>query len=292
MKGYFMIKNKKSYNNSTVSFKDGSTLTYQETNYNYSYENMPAFVSGEYLTTAENYISKVVFEISSFEIPGRVYKNYNTSWADVNKLFLDGSDFGGRLKAINFCKDDISNINQLNLAENDKMNAVFNLVKGKTTWNKRNSSWTSQSLKKTYENGEGNSADINLLLVALLNEAGMKAYPVTLSTRSNGVIFPSHPSISQMNYVVCLCKVNGKNILLDATEKFAAPNILPTRCLNGEGRVISTEWSDWIPLLNGNKMITETKYNLKLDLEGDLSGSINKTGKEFAAFSKRNSIDE
>ena len=64
----------------------------------------------------------------------------------------------------------------------------------------------------------GNAADINLLLVAMLNKAGIEANPVILSTRENGFIAMAHPSLSDCNYVVARAVVDGKQILLDATE--------------------------------------------------------------------------
>ena len=45
--------------------------------------------------------------------------------------------------------------------------------------------YTTSSLKKAYQEGSGNSADINLLLVNMFKQAGLDANPVILSTRKS-----------------------------------------------------------------------------------------------------------
>ena len=290
--GYYYIDVERDFSSGLISFKDGSTLNYKENVFKYSVKNVPAFPVGEYLTTPENYLSKVEFELSSFEIPGRVYEHYNTSWADVNKLLLESSDFGFRLNVTGFLKKETEAVVQNSKSDLESMLRLFEIVKSKTTWNEISSNGTSQSLKKTYDEGEGNCADINLLLVGMLREAGLNAYPVALSTRANGIIHPAHASISQLNYVIALCKVGDGIYLMDATDDFSSVNLLPTRCLNGQGRIISKEWSDWQPLMYNDKSIVETTYDLSLAENGTFEGNMDILNSKYIALRKRNAIND
>lgn len=290
--GYNKINVERDYSSGVITFRDGSKLNYSENVFKYVADNVPAFPVGEYLTTPENYLSKVEFELSQYEIPGVVYKNFNTSWADVDKLLLESNDFGMRLNVTGFLKKETEDIVQSENADLQNMLSVFELIKGKTTWNEISSSSTSQSLKRTYEDGEGNSADINLLLVAALREVGLKAYPVALSTRSNGIIHPSHASISQLNYVVAMCKIGDGTYLMDATDDFSSANLLPTRCLNGQGRIIDKELSDWQPLLYSEKSNVDINYDLRLAENGSFDGSIKTVNGKYTALRKRNTISD
>jgi hypothetical protein len=56
-------------------------------------------------------------------------------------------------------------------------------------------------LETVLREGTGNSADINILLVNLLNKLAITSYPVILSTRDNGTLSPFYPSRSRLNYV-------------------------------------------------------------------------------------------
>ena len=55
--------------------------------------------------------------------------------------------------------------------------------------------------RKAYLEGEGNVADINLLLIAMLRSQGVDANPVLVSTRNNGI--PLFPTRKGFNYVIC-----------------------------------------------------------------------------------------
>ena len=105
-------------------------------------------------------------------------------------------------------------------------------------WNENNSYNCEKGVKKAFKEKVGNSADINLMLVAMLRHAGLDANPIIVSTRSNGIaIFPSRFAF---NYVIVGVKLsNDENIvLLDATNKNTLPNILPLKVLNWSGRML------------------------------------------------------
>lgn len=288
--GYYKIDVERDESMGVITFRDGGTLNYRENVFNYSVSDVLAFPVGEYLTTPNNYLSRVGFELSRYEIPGVVYKNFNTSWDDVNKLLLEADDFGQPLKTTGFLKDHLETLVSNSSSETDRMLNIFDFVKTKTTWNESNSNGTSKSLKKTLEDGEGNCADINLLLVAMLREAGLDAYPVALSTRKNGMIHPSHASISQLNYVIALCKIGDASYTMDATDDFSPVNILPVRCLNDKGRIVSKDCSAWHSLLSNNKSVSETNYNLNLNENGNFEGHIKIEDKKYSALRKRNTI--
>ena len=89
-----------------------------------------------------------------------------------------------------------------------------------------------------YEAKVGNVAEINLMLVAMLQYLGIDARPVILSTRNNGIT--TFHSLESYNYVVAGVESMGNVILLDATNKEGVPGILPLRALNGSGRMIKS----------------------------------------------------
>ena len=59
---------------------------------------------------------------------------------------------------------------------------------------------------------QGNVAEINLLLTAMLRKAGIEADPMILSTRDNGIANTSYPLISEYNYVICVVFREGQGI--------------------------------------------------------------------------------
>lgn len=83
-----------------------------------------------------------------------------------------------------------------------KANAIFNYVKNTFTWNKDAGLYVEDGIKKMLETKTGNATEINLFLVMLLREAGIKADPLAISTVSNGMINIASPNVSNMNFVI------------------------------------------------------------------------------------------
>ena len=116
------------------------------------------------------------------------------------------------------------------------MAALFNFVKSKVKWNGYNGYSCNDGVKKAYKDQNGNAAEINLMLTAMLRYVQIDANPIIISTRSNGIA--SFPSRTAFNYVIVGIEKENDVILLDATDKNSLPNILPIKDLNWNGRII------------------------------------------------------
>src|SRR6202012_5197682 len=98
--------------------------------------------------------------------------------------------------------------------------------------------WTSNPIKTTFKNRNGNEADLNLLLTAMLRHEKIDADPVILSTRDNGFAADIYPLLSRFNYVVVRASIDSTWQYLDASESWLAFGRLPERCYNGYARII------------------------------------------------------
>jgi len=108
----------------------------------------------------------------------------------------------------------------------------------------------------------------------MLEKAEINVSPVLLSTRDHGFVREQMPVSSQFNYVVCLVQLGDKSVLLDATDKFLPIGMLPERCLNGNGFVVSKDGFRWVSLQPTTKTKTIYSTDLKLAESGELSGSL------------------
>ena len=64
------------------------------------------------------------------------------------------------------------------------------------------------------EKKKGNSGDINLLLVALLRSAGLKAYPILVSERGHGKVDTTSSFLDQFSNVHAYVEIDEKNTFL------------------------------------------------------------------------------
>ena len=159
-------------------------------------------------------------------------------------------------------------------------------------WNGNYGKYSTSSLRSTYNDRGGSVGDINLMLTLMLNKVGLKAFPVLLSTRSNGIINSFNPVVSHFNYVIALVKIDGKNYLLDATDPLCTFNLLPPRCLNGKGFIVDKQGYKWIDLNPDMEYRYTTMANMKINDEGELVGSLSNSRKDYAAYSLRKQIEK
>ncbi|RYZ95549.1 MAG: hypothetical protein EOP47_25630 [Sphingobacteriaceae bacterium] len=151
-------------------------------------------------------------------------------------------------------------------------------------------SW--DGIRKAFDKRTGTIADINLGLVAALNFAGVNADAVLVSTRDNGIVSKLSPVVDEFNYVIVKTSIGGKTYLLDATDPLLSFGLLPLRCLNDQGRVISlNKPSYWIDINKQNASTTST-LNFTLTDNGKLKGVIKNYLIGYSAYTKRKAIKE
>lgn len=248
------------------------TQSYNVDNYHWVLENAPAFKAESFISAPTNYITKMEFEIRGIRGLDHIYHPIFGSWEQLTKTYLESYSFGKLLDNHGFLSSDISSMTFE--SENDKIMKITDMVRNKLEWNGWSSDFASHPLKKTWEKGKGNSADINLLLIAALREAGVDADPVLLSTREHGFIKENFAVAKQFNYVIArVIYDNDKTMLLDATDRFIPTGILPVRCLNGRGWLVVKHGGQWIDLMPNKTSSTSFSCNMSLN-QSTTSGNI------------------
>lgn len=286
----FLIKYKQISRNSPTPKEYQYTLSPTSQVYKYTAENIPAFKSESYMLAEENYLSSMQFELQSYQFDGGPFNSFTSDWNSVQNKLIKSDDFGGRLKKDGFIEEIITPL--ISEAQNDeeKMAIIFQNVQNNIKWNEKNKLYCENSLRSVWKDKSGSSAEINLLLVAMLRETGIKTNPVVLSTRQNGIIHPAHPTISQMNYVIACAEINDKKYLMDATDPYCPIGILPFRCLNDKGRLITETGSDWINLDPSKGSKIAIMSNLSLTEEGTLKGKVTEAFYDYESVDIRKKI--
>jgi len=282
---YYPIPVKTSKTNRTLAFSyrtsdddtgaktssNNAKVNLEETVYMVSQNNIPAIIKETLIDNINNYIAKIHFEHASTQYPNEKIKFYSNNWESVAKSIYKNFYFGKQLANTNFLKSDVTA--QIASANTNQQKAVilFQYIKSQIKWNGLLGKYTDKGIKKAYKEHEGNDADINLCLVAMFREAGLKANPVLISTRSHGI--PLFPTKDGYNYVVAAIELAKGIVLFDATEVYAAPNILPSRALNWQGRLVRTNGtSTTINLFSAKPAKGRINLYVKMDSEGVISG--------------------
>lgn len=265
-------------------------VSFDQVNSKYVAQNIPALKEESFVDNIENYRFSIQHELEKTQFYQEPVKDYSLTWGGVVKTIYENPDFGNQLKERTYVEQDASRIIE-NIGTNaEKVAAIFKFVQNKMNWNSQKGYYTDKGVKQAYMDGTGNTAEINFILIAMLNAAGMDANPVLLSTIDHGV--PQYPNRTIFNYVIAAVEIDGKQIVLDATNKYTTLNIIPLNAINWTGRLLRKDGTSQeiklVPDFQSKKVIN---MMAAIDEKGKVSGKyrVHRTDYEAFAFREKNS---
>ena len=294
-KGYLtpIVQTEKKANSITITSKERTEgrattfskdiITFEETRTKYVLENIPALKGEAFVNNINNYRATILHELSAKRFPNSGYQSFSTDWGSVVKTIYQNENFGGELKKTGYFEKDLDALLNGVSSFEEKIAIIFNYVKSRMNWNDMLGVYCDDGVRKAYIDKKGSAPEINLMLTAMLRYAGIEANPILVSTRSNGIsIFPSRTSY---NYVIAGVELQNQVILLDATNKFSLPNILPIRDLNWFGRIIrKNETSSEIDLMPKSNSSDVINLMASITTQGEVSGKIREQYFDYNAF--------
>ncbi|MFD2516459.1 DUF3857 domain-containing protein [Salinimicrobium flavum] len=245
------------------STMNSSMLEFLQNVYTIAADDIPALKNEEYVDYLHNYAAFIKWELMYTKFPNSTIENYSQDWEGVTKSIYNDVGLKKDVTRKGFFEDDVDTRLAGVTSPHKKAKLIYALVKEKVKWNEYNGFTSENGGRSAYKKGEGNVGDINLLLTSMLNYAGLKASPVLVSTKSNGI--PVFPTRNGFNYVITAIEFPNELILLDATDKNAAFGELPARARNWQGRIIREDnSSDWVSLIPSKQSEEIRTLNFKL----------------------------
>ncbi|WP_210462782.1 DUF3857 domain-containing protein [Rufibacter roseolus] len=257
--------------------------------YQWVMKDVPAFVEEPYLTNAKDYLSKIEFELAKVEYPEQKPVYMTGDWESFTKEMVKEEEFGGQLANATFLKKTTDGLIAGKTDSLEKVKAVLNFVKNNMRWDGKHRIYT-ENLRKAFDNRLGSSAEVNLVLTAMLRQAGLDANPMLVSTREHGRPVTNSPMISKFDYVISHVAIGGKNYLLDATEKDLPFGMLPLRCLNVQGWVMTGTAGKWLPLTGSERNAQLVSGNIKIQPTGEVSALLTENYQGVPALQARSAI--
>ena len=246
--------------------------------------DIPPFYEEPYAIN-DSYLSKIVLE--PVQLEPQLQNSIDLNWDDVARSIYNSPGFVDQLGDFEMFIDDLESVITKNENDREKAVILFNFIKLKMKWNGLEGYFTNKGVKQAYKDGSGNVADINLTLLALLRSAGLNANPVLVSTLNNGIA--SSPTPKGFNYVICAVHIDGEIMLLDASDEFSSPNILPLKALNWQGKLVKDDGTSmWIDLAPKDPSTKKTTLNAKIHSDFSLIGNVKIQYSDYQASSYRN----
>jgi Domain of Unknown Function with PDB structure (DUF3857)/Transglutaminase-like superfamily len=256
-------------------------------------QNIPAFQIEDFMPPENELKFRVDFEYSE----GQSENDPDRFWKQRGKK-LNGQveSFAGKRKAI---EQEVAKIVSPNDSPEVKAEKIYARVQ-----KLRNTSYevqkTDQEQKRTkakeggnadelLKQGYGNGRDITWLYLAMVRAAGIEAYPVWVSSRSEYFFNPKLMNANQLNSNVVLLKPSGKEIYCDPGTAFVPFGLLPWGETGVTGLKLDKDGGSWITTTLPESALSKIgrKAEMKLLDDGTLAGKVTVTFSGLEAMSRR-----
>lgn len=258
-------------------------------------KDMPALKEESYITTMDDYYTRMRFQLASIHYPDKPVEHVMSSWEKVAEKLLEDKDFGGQFsdkKKYKKLWEAASSGLAATATREEKIQALYRFVNSGFEREDGYRVYVRENLDDLFEKKSAWSSEMNLALLALLWEAGIEAQPVLISTRGHGQPIPEYPVLSQFNHVLVAVESGDKApLLLDAGNNFRPQGMVAVNSLNYAGWVVDSINPRWIVI---DPMQVNDVYFARflLDADGNMQGKIQTSTEGYSAVARRNAYSK
>ncbi len=239
----------------------------------YIMRKLPGIKDEPFISSPKDYMQRLEFQLSQIDYGNGQVQDLRVKWPDVVKDLTEDNDFGKQLERDVSSAASIVTQAKAMTGEENRLKFIYNSISKNFTCTDDEAIYADRGIVKAWENKTGNAADINLLLVKLLRDAGVKASPILFSTRDNGIVNPAFPFLQQFNVVMVFVIVGNTYYVVDATDKYAPYKLTPHRITNSQGFVVEGETGFWKDVFSGrNKYKVMSALHAEIDAAGNIKG--------------------
>ncbi len=218
----------------------------------YLINNVPALHDEPFMGAEKDYLQRIVFQLNRIVYGNGEIEDVMSSWPKITTKLLEDEDFGLQLKknlphtsslddSLKMVKDDF-----------DKMVLIHDYVRKNMNWNGIESIYTDNGFKSAWDKKSGNNSELNFILIDLLRDAGLRAYPLLVSTKDHGFVNTIYPFLEQFNGTMTCVFIGDKQYILNAADKYNPAYLVPYDVLDNQGFIVDNEQGGWITLSNKN----------------------------------------
>jgi len=253
-------------------------------NFEFVGRNLTALKKEPLIFSPKVYAQRVIIDITTETLPRHTKHQYAMTWDEIDQHLLKQNNFGKLLKN-NPLKKEMKKAGIFQLKNDDeKISQTVKLLRQHVKWNGEYNLYGT-SASQVVKSGTGSNSDINFLLIAMLNDADINAYPAVLSTRDCDILDNNHPTMKNLSSMIVVIDNSNKYKVFDGSVENGAIDILPTNFLVSKARIIKKDNNDkpWINLEDKGVERASHKITGKIDQNGKLTATCVSTYNDKAA---------
>lgn len=234
-------------------------------------KNIPKIEDEPYIGTTDSYLSRIDFLLREISFADQHSINYIYSWYQMSVDFWDEESFGKVIQNKKGIDKIVDRITTGITDEQEKMKSIYSYVRD----NFRSDDYYGspimrQPVKEILETKKGTPAELNLIMLSMLNYAGLNAFPVLISNRSHGKIIEKFPIVERFDHVIACVVIGTDTTMLDANDPLRPLGLLSEEAMNGKGVLLKDEGYQILNVKN----VLSSAYDVKAVIDVHPDGSI------------------
>jgi Domain of Unknown Function with PDB structure (DUF3857) len=252
-------------------------------------DSVPALKPEGHITTMDDYLTQVNFQLSTIKHESGFVEYILSNWRQIAFDFIQHKNFGEQFqmkKNYNTVWQAVKPLLVDAKTEAEKINIIYEFLSKNVAWDDWYSVFSNETLNDAFKKKKANSGELNMMLLACLAEAGVKALPMLVSTREHGKPITDYPILRQFDHFVCYFDRGEKSFIVDVGNVHRPVGTPRLAALNGQGWLLDVKNPRWLPIVAplSNEM---SLASFKLDEDGTLKGSISSSFKGYSAVNER-----
>ncbi len=245
-----------------------------------------------FMTTPADFRAAIDFQPSGFRTSLGNFQSIITTWDDLAERLMNLDLFGKQISR-HRAVSELAHTLTFGMDPPQQVAAIYDYVSQNIEWNGSLGGYVpDRQLPDVLNTKTGTAAEINMLLLAMLVEAGIEADPVLISTRGHGQMQDLYPITSQFNALIVRLRVDGRTIFADASSRLRPIDLLPSRALNNRGWMVRESNPQWVSIRPTDKYRRTVVVTGEVDEQGNLAGEVAASHYGYSAVSQRDFLQE
>lgn len=257
----------------------------------YSKTNIPSFKAEPFMSAVRDHLVKTVFELfpngdSYYESAG----SGSAIWNMVGSQLLNSDFFRKQISTVIPGTETLTDSAKKITSLTSRINFIYSAVQQR--WQAGGEqTYQVKELAEAWKDKSGPTAVANLILLNLLDKAGIKSFPVLISTRSHGRINKDFPSLGQVNGIDIMAFDTTNFYMLDASIRYQPFNIPPANILNREVFIMVPDSMYWATIVDERPLFKQSATIIaEMNADGKMEGSANIQYFDYAKSARLDTI--
>lgn len=257
----------------------------------YSMKNIASMHSEPFMAGSNDFLQRVNFNLVSINPPGEAPIIVGKTWEGISKELMDNLYFGQQLRKNIHGTDELQHALDSLSTKQQKLRAIYQYVQKNMAWNGNYSLFSADNgIKDAWDKKQGSTADINMVLIDLLRDNDIAAYPILVSTRDNGAVRKSYPDLWQFNATMAYARIDTTDYILNAADKMNPVGLIPYEVQYTNGYLVDNKKSGWVDIFDTNKK-DKSQLTVSINLLSD--GKLNGFGRiSYLDYARNRRLDD